>query len=220
MQKPIEKIIVDIITHELNLPENYRKTSKGDVIPCVVILGQNIKLFNTDKLQITVSVGDFKTFSNRNEFKTDDKGNFIQVQDINQQCIIQIDCYSRNNDARNRHHEIIMALNSIYAHQLMDLYNFKLGIIGNTVNMSGIDGGSSINRYVTTAQALIHQQKISVIDYYDKFSEKIYHDNPPKDIPYFSSLDWNLEPIAAQGGFSTFDDFDEIDGSVLTYNDL
>jgi hypothetical protein len=168
MIKSIEKILVDIIKHELDLPDNYGKTERGDIIPSVIIYGQNIKLFNTDKLQITVKATDFKTYSNRNEFVSEVDG-FKEIQNINQSCTIQIDCYSRNNDARDRHHEIIMAMNSIYAEQQMDLYNFKLGLMGNTVNISGIDGGSDINRFTTTYKAIIHHQKIKEIDYYDKF---------------------------------------------------
>ena len=40
MQKSIEKILVDIIKHELNLPDNYGTTSKGDVIPSVIIFAK------------------------------------------------------------------------------------------------------------------------------------------------------------------------------------
>ena len=176
MNKPIEKILVDIITHELDLPETYGTTERGDVIPCVVIYSQNIKLFNTDKIQITVKATNFKTYSNRSEFKAnpnpqqpDGSDAFVQIQDLNQSCMIQIDCYSRNLEARERHHEIIMAMNSVYAQEQMDLYNFKLGLIGNTVNISGIDGGSDINRFTITYNAIIHYHKERFIDYYDKF---------------------------------------------------
>lgn len=183
MNKPLENILVDIIKTCLNLPDNYGKTSRGDVIPSVIIYGQNIKLFNTDKLQITVQAGSFKTYSNRSETKEID-GRFCEVQDLNQSCMVQIDLYSRNNDARNRHQEVITAMNSVYAHQQMDLYNFKLGLIGNAVNNSGIDGGSVINRFTITYNAIIHFQKITPIDYYDKFgitaeteNGVIYNDN-------------------------------------------
>ncbi len=47
MQKPIEKIICELIQKSLNLPDNYGKDSDGNVIPCVTIRAQNIKLFNT-----------------------------------------------------------------------------------------------------------------------------------------------------------------------------
>ena len=69
MQKEIEKIFVDIIKHELNLPDNYGKTSKGDIIPTVIIAAQNIKLFNTNKLQITVKTLSSRNYSNRSEVK-------------------------------------------------------------------------------------------------------------------------------------------------------
>lgn len=174
MRKSIEKIIVDIIRHELNLPENYGTTSNGDVIPCVVIYGQNIKLFNTNKLQITVRTVSQRVWSNRNEFKeipiNDTETQYIEIQNINESRMMQVDVYSRNNDARERFWEVQTALNSVYAQQQMDLYNFKLSTINSAQNTSGIDGGSDINRFSITFTALTHQQKTKVIDYYDKFS--------------------------------------------------
>ena len=169
MNKSIEKILVDIITHELNLPANYGTTTNGDVIPSVVIYNQNIKLFNTDKMQITVKTVNVGTWSNRSEFVQNQKGEYTEVQDVNLQRMMQIDCYSRNNDARDRFWEITAALKSTYAQQQMDLYNFKIGTITTTTNISGVDGGSDINRYSITFNVLTHEQKITVIDYYDKF---------------------------------------------------
>lgn len=168
MQKSIEKILVDIVKHELNLPDNYGTTSNGDVIPSVIIYGQNIKLFNTDKLQITVRTVSAKDFSNRSEIKELENG-FTEIQDVNQSRMMQIDIYSRNNDARERFWEVSAALKSNYAQQQMDLYNFKIGTIANSVNLSGMDGGSDINRFSVSFNVLIHFQKTTVIDYYDKF---------------------------------------------------
>ena len=176
MQKPIEKILVDIIKHELNLPDNYGTTSKGDVIPSVIIYGQNIKLFNTDKMQITVRTVSQRLWSNRNEFKnitttttTTTQTNFTEIQDINESRFMQIDVYSRNNDARDRFWEVSMALRSVYAEQQMDLYNFKIGTITNSQNTSGLDGGSDINRFTISFNVLTHQQKSKAVDYYDHF---------------------------------------------------
>lgn len=169
MQKSIEKIIVDIIKHELVLPENYGVTSNDNVIPSVIIYSQNIKLFNTDKLQITVRTVSQRVWSNRNQTK-EVNGEFTEVQDINESRMMQVDVYSRNNDARERFWEVQTALNSVYAHQMMDKYNFKLSNITNAQNISGIDGASDINRFAITFTALTHQQKIKSVDYYDKFS--------------------------------------------------
>ena len=176
MQQSIEKILVDIITHELNLPETYGKTERGDVIPCVVIYAQNIKLFNTDKIQITVKTVNSRVFSNRTEFienknatAQDGSDAYIERQDINQSRLMQIDIYSRNNEARERFWEVTTALNSVYAQQLMDKYNFKIGVLTNEVNISGLDGGSDINRYTISFNVLIHFTKTKYINYYDKF---------------------------------------------------
>lgn len=174
MQKTIEKIIVDIIQKCLSLPANYGKTSKGDTIPSVIIYGQNIKLFNTDKLQITVQTVSTRVYSNRNEFVTNADGTYSEVQDLNIQRMMQIDCYSRNNEARERFWEIAAALNSTYAQQQTDKYNFKIGTITNSQNLSGVDGGSVINRFTTTFNVLTHDRKITQIDYYDKFGTEAY----------------------------------------------
>lgn len=176
MNKSIEKILVDILTHELNLPEYYGKTERGDVIPCVVIYAQNIKLFNTDKIQITVKTVSSRTFSNRAEYfenpkpiKQDGSDTYIERQDINQTRLMQIDIYSRNNEARERFWEVTAALNSVYAQEQMDKYNFKIGILTNEVNISGLDGGSDINRFTISFNVLIHFTKSKFIEYYDKF---------------------------------------------------
>ena len=174
MKKDIEKILVDILTHELELPEHYGKNSRGDVIPCIIIYAQNIKLFNTDKLQITVRTVSAHDYSNRIEYIPNAEGGLTEVQDINQSRMMQIDVYSRNNEARERFWEVSAALTSTYAQQQMDLYNFKLGKITNDINLSGLGGGSDINRYTLTFNVLVHYQKSKPIDYYDKFQIDSY----------------------------------------------
>lgn len=168
MQRSIEKILVDIIKHELNLPDNYGTTSNGDVIPSVIIYGQNIKLFNTDKMQVTVRTVSQRVWSNRSEFQ-EVEGEFTEIQDINESRFMQVDVYSRNNDARERFWEVPMALSSVYAQQQMDLYNFKIGTMTNSQNTSGLDGGSDINRFIISFNVLTHQQKHKTVGYYDKF---------------------------------------------------
>lgn len=184
MQKDIESIIVDIIQKEMNLPENYGTTPRGDTIPCVTIYAQNIKLFNTDKIQITVKTLTARDYSNRityienpNPTEPDGSDAFMEVQDINQGRMMQIDVYSRNNEARLRFWEVSAALKSTYAAQMQDLYSFKIGTITNDINLSGLGGGSDVNRYTLTFEVLLHYQKTNTIDYYDKFQIDTYGDN-------------------------------------------
>ena len=174
MNKDIESIIVDIIQTELKLPDNYGTTNRGDIIPCVTIYAQNIKLFNTEKLQITVKTLTARDYSNRIEYIPKDKGGLIEVQDINQGRMMQIDVYSRNDEARRRFWEVSAALKSTYAAQMQDLYNFKIGTITSDINLSGLGGGSDVNRYTLTFNVIVHYQKSEAIDYYDKFQVDTY----------------------------------------------
>lgn len=181
MNKDIEAILVDIIQTELNLPDDYGTTDRGDLIPCVTIYAQNIKLFNTDRIQITIKTLTARDYSNRIEYienpkpeAPDGSDAFLEVQDINQGRMMQIDVYSRNNEARQRFWEVSAALKSTYAAQMQDLYSFKIGTITNDINLSGLDGGSDINRYTLTFEVLVHYQKSKAIDYYDKFQVDTY----------------------------------------------
>lgn len=180
MQKEIEKILVDIIQKEMNLPDNYGKIH-GDIVPSVTIYAQNIKLFNTDKIQITIKTLTAHDYSNRIEYienpeptDPDGKDALLEVQDINQSRMMQVDIYSRNNEARQRFWEVSAALKSTYSQQMQDKYSFKIGTITNDINLSGLSGGSDINRYTLTFNVLVHYQKSKPIDYYDKFQIDSY----------------------------------------------
>lgn len=177
----IEKIFVDILQHELQLPPNYGTDEDGNTIPCITIYAQNIKLFNTDRIQITVKTLTAHEYSNRIEYienpkpeAPDGSDAFLEVQDINQGRMMQIDVYSRNNEARQRFWEVSAALKSTYAAQMQDLYNFKIGTITNDINLSGLGGGSDVNRYTLTFNVIVHYQKSKAIDYYDKFQVDTY----------------------------------------------
>ena len=74
MDKTVEQIIVDVIRRYMDLPENYGRTQNGDVIPCVIVASQNIKLFNTDKIQITVKTISCENYASRTEFKEAENG--------------------------------------------------------------------------------------------------------------------------------------------------
>lgn len=172
MQKQIEKIFVDLVQTSLDLPDNYGEDDKGNIIPCVIIKSQNLKLFNTTKLQITVSTLQNQIFSNRKEYReeiVDDVTKYYEDIYINENRTIQIDAYSRNNEARDRFPEIQACLNSTYAEQLQDKYQFRIGTISNAVNLSGLDGGSDINRFTIRFQCLTWNKYTKEVDYYNSF---------------------------------------------------
>lgn len=178
MQKEIEKIFVDLIQKELNLPNNYGTDAQGNIIPCVTIKAQNIKLFNTPHIQITVSTASNNVFANRKEYfeetviDPDTQGEtttFYERLMLNEQRVMQIDVYSRNNEARERFWEIQAALTSTLAEQYQDEYQFRIGKISHSINLSGLDGGSDINRFTIRFNCLTWQEKINAVDYYHTF---------------------------------------------------
>ena len=173
MDKNIEQIFVDIIQRYMNLPNDYGYTASGNLIPCVTIANQNIKLFNTDKLQITVKTLTTNVYASRSEFKEVLDG-YIETIYLNEQKQMQIDIYSKNNDARERYFEVTASLKSTIAQEQEDLYNFKIAKISKTVNLSGLDGSADISRYTVTFNVLTHDKKETYINYYDKFPLQVY----------------------------------------------
>ena len=172
MQKDIEKIFVNLITKQLKLPDNYGTDENGNQIPCVIIKAQNIKLFNTPHLQITISTVSNNVYSNRRETfqqEVDGATKYFERLLLNEQRLMQIDIYSKNNEARERLAEIQTALTSTLAQELQDLYQFKIAKISNAVNLSGLDGGSDLNRYAIRFNCICWQEIINEIDYYSTF---------------------------------------------------
>ena len=176
MIKPIEKIFVDLIQTSLNLPANYGKDQDGNVIPCVCIKSQNIKLFNTPHLQVTVSTISSNVFANRKEYfeetVTEDnveKTTYYERLMLNEQRAMQIDVYSKNDESRQRFWEVQAALTSTYALQLQDKYQFRISKISNSFNLSGLEGGSDINRFSIRFNCLTWQEKVTPVDYYNSF---------------------------------------------------
>ena len=180
MNKEIEKIFVDLIQTSLGLPNDYGEDPSGNIIPCVTIKSQNLKLFNTTKLQITVSTLQNQIFSNRKEYREeviDDVTKYYEDIYINENRTMQIDIYSRNNDARTRFPEVQACLNSTYAEQLQDKYQFRIGVISNAVNLSGLDGGSDINRFTIRFQCLTWNKYTKEVDYYNSFRTQARNTN-------------------------------------------
>jgi len=177
MQVPIEQIIVKLIQDFMGLPDNYGTDVNGNIIPCVSIASQNIKLFNTPELQITVKTISNQVYSNRKEyFDVTETINEQQVSKLcerinfNEQRVMQIDAYSRKNDALLRFNEIQMSLTSTLAEQLEDEYQFKIGKISQSYNLSGLDGGSDINRFTIRFNCISWQEIVKDVQYYDKYT--------------------------------------------------
>lgn len=172
MIKEIEKIIVDLVKTSLNLPNNYGVDEDGNQIPSVIIQTQNIKLYNTEHLQITVGTVSSEVFSNRREnFEKliDGEVHYYERNLINEQRVMQIDIYSKNNEARERCWEVQACLNNTKSIELQDKYQFRISKVSNNFNNSGLDGGSDIYRYTIRFNCLTWQEKTNEVSYYSTF---------------------------------------------------
>ena len=238
MQKEIEKIFVDLIQKSLNLPDNYGTDADGNVIPCVTIRAQNIKLFNTPHIQITVQTVSSQVYACNKEYfqvVTQDKNGedlttFYERVKLNDQRAMQIDVYSRNNEARQRFPEVQMALGSTLAEQMACKYQFRIGKISSSFNTSGLEGGSDINRFSIRFNCISWDEKVTQIDYYDTFRTQGYTNKEKiadftitrvNPLAYLSFPDYETiqsgEYKPKTGGFSTYENFTDNDGGFLTY---
>lgn len=187
MLREVEKIFVDIIKAELELPDSYGVDSKGNEIPTVFIDSQNITLGTTDKLQIIVGLADAQPYANNNYF---DSVTNKEVQEVTLRENIQIDLVSKNKEARQRRWEILAALQSILSKQKQEEFYFKIFKISSSfVNTSEAEGGSQLNRYSIVIPTHVWYRKIKDItpqdgyaDCYDTFNVRADDENTINEI--------------------------------------
>lgn len=161
-----EQIIVEVLQTELSLPVN-----------SVWIRNQNVKIPNDDKLYIAVGAVDSQVVSSVNNIIPTDAGMSEKQQTVVKENI-QIDIFSRSTEALLRRMEVLNALVSVHSRQMQELHQMRIFTIPTSfVNTSGVEGGSSINRFtiVIAAQALFTKEKVLVStegDYFDEFATR------------------------------------------------
>ena len=164
----IEEYVVDILRKEMSLDQQH-----------IWIQAQNRKIPpNSNDLYIVVGVVDFLPISSKSYFRQvegSDEIAHIERQVLYGRANVQIDIFSRSNEARNRRGEILMALNSFYSKGVQDSKQFRIFELPSTfINLSGLAGGSDINRFTMRFYAMIAETKEKSSDYYDTFNENIY----------------------------------------------
>ncbi len=166
--REIEKIIQDILLHELNLPEDYG-TEDGYIVPSVYIVAPNIHLGTTDKLQIGIQSIGSRIISSVSEQKEKD-GIFLEEKQMVVSDNIQIDIKSKNSDARIRRFEVLAALESIYAKQMQEKWHCRIfQIPRGFINISFAEGSAQIYRFSATIATQYTRRYTTEIDYYDTF---------------------------------------------------
>jgi hypothetical protein len=131
-----EAYIANILGAEMAMPAN-----------TVYIRNQDFVLPKTDGLFISVGMADSKVFSNRNKTEPN-VGGMLETQVVSVLESIQVDMFSRNNDALTRRWEVPAAISSIYAQQLQEIGHFKIyPITTSFTNTSETEGADRINKF-------------------------------------------------------------------------
>lgn len=181
MTEEIEKIIIDILQTEMGLADTY---TNG--IPVIAIGSQNFNLGHVKDIQIIVSSVDMQILSNKNsgdvsniDLTSDPKVYGVETQTILARENIQIDLFSKDNTARQRRFEILMALQSMYAREQQEKYQIKIfpkpiSMINSTV----AEGGSQLNRFtVVVACNTWYEKTKNISEYYDTFEIQVDNEN-------------------------------------------
>ena len=161
----VEEYIVDIIRTEMGLDQQH-----------IWIQSQNKKIPpNSQDLFVVVGCVDFKPISSKSYY---DHTNDTERQVLYGRANIQVDIFSRSNEARIRRGELLMALNSFYSKGVQDKKQFKIFELPSSfINLSGLAGGSDINRFAIRFYSMISEVKRKSSDYYDTFNAEIYSES-------------------------------------------
>lgn len=170
MQREIEKIIRDIILNEITVDAaNVWIQDQNKVIPP-----------DDDKLFVVVGMVDARPISNINRTEPTPTG-MNEIQITTQLENIQIDLFSRDNKARVARAEVQMAMQSIFAQQKMEEYDFKIfRIPASFINSSEAEGTSQLNRFSIVIPCHVWYRKekaVSSTNYYDDFDTRVDDEN-------------------------------------------
>ena len=164
----IEEYTVDIIRKEMGLDQQH-----------IWIQAQNRKIPpNSQDLYVVVGVVDFLPISSKSYYKesvgSDELPEPIEPQVLYGRANVQVDIFSRSNEARVRRGEVLMALNSYYSKEVQNTKHFRIFELPSSfLNLSGLAGGSDINRFTMRFYAMIAETKDKSSDYYDTFNAEI-----------------------------------------------
>lgn len=124
-----------------------------------------------EKMQLWVVVRFLtgKPFGNKSEFI-----NGVEHQSINMNSVFMIDIFSRDDSALARKEEILMAMKSIYAQRLQELYAFKIAKLPISFNdLSQLEGAAIPYRFSINLQVQYKTELQRDVDYYDTFTDSI-----------------------------------------------
>lgn len=151
-------IIKQILDKEMEMPPNR-----------VWAYNQNNDIPTDSKLFIVLHYGKRDVISNNIRYRNTSAG-LESVQSTNVREDVMISLLSKNNDARDRAHEVLMAIRSTYSQYLQEKEHIHISTTGDIYDASFLEGTSRINRFDVKIKLFKLYEKIKSVDYYNKFS--------------------------------------------------
>lgn len=152
----VGQMLAAIIRTYMNLPADR-----------VVLSDETFDAPKDKEIYITLALGDPKIISVKSEYlpSTDtERGHITYHMPYN------IEIISRNDDAKTRHQEIPMALNSISAQMTMESNNCRIFRTGAILNLTAIEGVAALKRYRVPVIVSNVETKDSTPSVIDKFT--------------------------------------------------
>ena len=158
MNREPVKVIADIISHEMDLPNDR-----------IFIYNDGRELPKDDGLYIVLSVMSRPPFGAKSSYKETEDG-LVEVQTLNVKETIIASAVSKNTDARTRAYEVQMAVNSVFSEQKQEEYGCHISMIAPVRDMSFLENTARLNRFDTEITLLAAYEKVKDIDYFDTYS--------------------------------------------------
>ena len=156
----IIKVIADLIQGEMDLPADR-----------VFLYNQDAALEPDDDIYVNVGLLGAKPFGVSVKVVDDPVLGLVEQQMMNVQEIYSILIYSKSGAARQRAHEIILALNGQAAQQAQERYSFKIGNLPTSfVDVSEVEETYRLNRYSLTFNCLLAYARNRAAEYFSKFT--------------------------------------------------
>lgn len=151
-------IIKQILDKEMQMPQGR-----------VFAYNSNVDLPQDRNLFIVLHYTAKTPYSNNVRYENTKDGKLVEHQISNFVEDILISLMSVNQDARDRAHEVLMALRSNYAQVLQEQNKVHITTQGDIIDKSFLEATSRLNRFDVRAKIYVSYDKITNIDYYDKF---------------------------------------------------
>lgn len=157
------KVIADIIQTKMKLAAGR-----------VMLYNQNYDIPKDDAIFIMVGEEDSYVFATSTNTGLNKDGVYEEINDAMIRSTVIIDVLSAGPEARERKHEIILALNSIYSQQMQEQNTMRIAQLPvGFVNTSEAEASQMLNRYTIKFNIMYKKKMSDTVDYYDTFNKQI-----------------------------------------------